>query len=76
MRADQKRAAVIVVLMLMVGATLTAIDYARGKQADAFQDYCRSRLYDLRDDVADGKPFVQFVIEFTEYIDQCVEKRR
>ncbi len=63
--------AFVVVAVLVVGVGVFEII-----AQEPFQRYCRSRLYTLRNDVVDGKPFQQFVVEFTEYVDQCVEKRR
>lgn len=49
------------------------------EKLDLFQDYCRSRLYELRDELVasidTGAATKQWVITFTEYVDQCLEKR-
>lgn len=54
----------------------------------SFQEHCRTKLYDLRDAAVAGvepyttgerdprAEFRQWVIDFTEYVDQCVEKRK
>ena len=65
-------------VVLMIGL-LGLLGLQQQDSTDAFQEYCRSRLYEMRDAAVAEKDtetaFKQWVITFTEYVDQCVEKR-